>query len=519
VIASGRHEGMPAWSADLTSDQIDALAGFILSPGGSELFTQNCSACHESSELVASNPIELKKSLQEGSAYPAHAEVEIPDWNEKLGTEEQTRLLNFLVAPDGQRLFEVNCSSCHGRSVAIPGDEEQLRELISQGGLHLEMPAWQEKLSSANLDLLANYVVDPANTPDGAELFRTYCATCHGDRVPSATDVAQARQSIATGGAHETMPVWGQVLTAEQLDALVSYTLAAASGSSTEVGQQLFNQNCSTCHGEFGEGGPNPARSGDIIAPISSAEYLDTRDDATLEAIISQGQPDFGMSPFGSANGGPLSEEEVAAIVAYIRSWEANPPVELPPEIPPSSTVSLDGASIFSNLCAQCHGQAGEGGVGPALRLPSFQEANTDQDIFDSINLGHKSTAMVAWGEILTSDQITELVSYIRSLRSEEGAPVDSSPSFSRDVMPIIETTCIFCHGAAGGWDASNYTAFMTTGENGPAVIPGDAINSLLAQKILGTHSEGDIMPPGGKMSDIKIQTILDWITAGAQEN
>ncbi|NOR89520.1 MAG: hypothetical protein GQ524_04630, partial [Anaerolineales bacterium] len=30
LIAEGEHEGMPAWSADLTSDQIDALAGFIL---------------------------------------------------------------------------------------------------------------------------------------------------------------------------------------------------------------------------------------------------------------------------------------------------------------------------------------------------------------------------------------------------------------------------------------------------------------------------------------------------------
>jgi len=29
IIAEGKHEGMPAWSADLTSDQIDALAGFI----------------------------------------------------------------------------------------------------------------------------------------------------------------------------------------------------------------------------------------------------------------------------------------------------------------------------------------------------------------------------------------------------------------------------------------------------------------------------------------------------------
>jgi len=41
----------------------------------------------------------------------------------------------------------------------------------------------------------------------------------------------------------------------------------------------------------------------------------------------------------------------------------------------------------------------------------------------------------------------------------------------------------------------------------------------LLAQKILGTHEEGTIMPPSGKMDDDEIQVILDWIEAGASDN
>ncbi len=41
VIAQGVHgQGMPAWSGDLSTDEIDALAGFILSPKGSQLFTR-----------------------------------------------------------------------------------------------------------------------------------------------------------------------------------------------------------------------------------------------------------------------------------------------------------------------------------------------------------------------------------------------------------------------------------------------------------------------------------------------
>jgi len=105
IIAQGSHEGMPAWTADLATDEIDALAGFILSPVGSELFAENCGQCHEASELVVTDQTVLKDVLDQGKAYPAHEGLEIPDWAEEMSLEEKTALLNFLVAPDGQRLF------------------------------------------------------------------------------------------------------------------------------------------------------------------------------------------------------------------------------------------------------------------------------------------------------------------------------------------------------------------------------------------------------------------------------
>src|SRR5512147_2727969 len=99
IIAKGKHEGMPAWGADLSTDQIDALAGFILSPGGSQLFTQYCSECHKVEELVSSNPLELNKSLELGLSYPAHANLNMPNLTTALDQEQRSRLLNFLVAP------------------------------------------------------------------------------------------------------------------------------------------------------------------------------------------------------------------------------------------------------------------------------------------------------------------------------------------------------------------------------------------------------------------------------------
>jgi mono/diheme cytochrome c family protein len=315
------------------------------------------------------------------------------------------------------------------------------------------------------------------------------------------------------------MPVWGEVLTPEQLDALVSYTLSAAAGTSLEVGQQVFSTNCASCHGDFGEGGANPARPGDIIAPISTAEYLKTRDDATLRAIIAQGQPNFGMSPFGSSFGGPLDDDEIDAVVAFIRSWEANPPVELPPEIV-IEQITLSGADIFLELCAQCHGPDGEGGIGPSFVDAEFKSKHTATTLFDIINKGHEATAMIGWGEILSADQIQQLVEFIRLMEPPGGEAEETGPpTFSADVQPIFDVKCVFCHGDLGGWDGSSYEAAMTSGDNAPVVIPGDPEGSLLGQKLLGTHTEGTIMPPGGMLPENEIQVILDWIEAGALEN
>jgi mono/diheme cytochrome c family protein len=228
------------------------------------------------------------------------------------------------------------------------------------------------------------------------------------------------------------------------------------------------------------------------------------------------------MSPFGNSFGGPLDDEDIDAIVAYIRAWEANPPVELPPEIEINvETVSLDAREIYAQLCAQCHGPGGEGGIGPSFQDPLYQASRTDTQLLNSINLGHEATAMIGWGDILSADQILQLVTLIREFISspETGQPAPGQVSFAADVMPIFEAECAVCHGSLGGWDASSYEAVMTTGNNAPTVIPGDPENSLLAQKMLGTQTIGGIMPPSGLLSEEEIQIILDWITAEAMDN
>lgn len=517
IIAQGGHEGMPAWSGDLSTNEIDALVGFIIKPGGSALFTENCSECHEAPDLVAGNPFLLRDALDQGPDFPAHEGEEVLQWSEVLKPEEITVLLNFLIAPDGQRLFITNCSACHGRYPSFTSGKEELKETIAEGGMHLDMPSWQEQLQPSELEILASYVQDPSANPDGEALYEQNCQSCHNDRVPSATDFQTALEVITSGGSHEIMPVWGDALTPDQLESLTEYILTASSGGpSLDEGQQRFAQYCSSCHGDFGEGGINPTRRDDIIAPISSAEYLKTRDDFTLFAIIAQGQPNFGMSPFGSAFGGPMDDDEIEAVVAYLRAWETNPPVEFPPEVS-KVVLSLNGVETFTQICSQCHGTNGEALTGPALKLTEL----STEEIYDAINLGHDETSMLAWGEILNSQQIQDLVEFIQSLAVEEPetAEEDAVPSYTANVVPIFDAYCAFCHGVSGGWDSSSYDNAINSGDHSPAVVPGDVENSLLAQIMLGTSDVVGVMPPNGLLDEEIIQVILDWIEAGAPEN
>ncbi|MDH5372171.1 MAG: c-type cytochrome [Acidimicrobiia bacterium] len=511
TIAAG-HDGMPAFAGSLSTDEIDALAGFVVSPQGGAIFTANCAECHDSGDLAAISPFDLQAALTQGTSYPAHAELDIPEWDEVVFGPDRTALLNFLLAPDGQRLYTLYCAECHGSSIDWEGDRAQLEILIREGGNHLEMTQWRDVLPEDAITELAVYVTTPAASPNGANLFSQHCAECHSARVPSAPDLETAYAIIAEGAEHRSMPLWGDVLTEEQLTALTTYTLEASRGTPILIGQELFGRLCSSCHGDFGEGGPHPSDPTNVIAPISTALYLETRDDATLRAIISRGQSDQGMSPFLDSEGGPLTKDEIEALVAFLRSWEDDPPVDFPPDLA-RGPVAGGSAQVFSAFCAQCHGEDGAGGsglVGPTLTSAEFHDSFTDQSLYDAIDRGHAATSMIAWGEVLTADQINGLVEHIRTLG---GRGASLTIVYARDIAPIFQSSCGGCHGSSGGWDASTMATVIESGDSGPAVIAGDPEASNLVKRL---HGDGNLMPPSAALPTSQIELIEQWIAGGA---
>ena len=197
---------------------------------------------------------------------------------------------------------------------------------------------------------------------EGAHDFNQFaCSQCHGPNgqggiapavpplktVGRAMSSAQLRHIIDHGlgeSANPTrpyMPVWGQVISARQVTALVAYLHAGlpsvAGATPTPVqtdqgpvvqGSQLYvRYGCINCHGPNGLGGvPNPLSPDKSIPPLSGADFFkEFNTDAKITDVIRSGSV-IGRAPIVSMPhwGGILSDAQLHALVAYIKTLRAS---------------------------------------------------------------------------------------------------------------------------------------------------------------------------------------------------
>jgi mono/diheme cytochrome c family protein len=85
----------------------------------------------------------------------------------------------------------------------------------------------------------------------------------------------------------------------------------------------------------------------------------------------------------------------------------------------------LSGRVIYSTTCIRCHGVDGKGDgqmkfTPPVADLtsPAIQ-GKLDARLFKSVHDGKTNTAMGAWRESLTDDEIWEVLVYVRTLAPE----------------------------------------------------------------------------------------------------
>jgi cytochrome c oxidase cbb3-type subunit 3 len=81
-----------------------------------------------------------------------------------------------------------------------------------------------------------------------------------------------------------------------------------------------------------------------------------------------------------------------------------------------------EGKTKFVELCAACHGQNGEGGVGPNLTDEYWLHGGGVSNVFKTIKYGVPAKGMIAWESQLSPSQIQQISSYILSLKGTNPA-------------------------------------------------------------------------------------------------
>ena len=78
---------------------------------------------------------------------------------------------------------------------------------------------------------------------------------------------------------------------------------------------------------------------------------------------------------------------------------------------------AAQGKAMFLEKCAACHGENGQGIIGPNLTDKFWIHGGKPEQIFTTIKTGVPDKGMPVWGETLKPDEMMRLVSFIASIK------------------------------------------------------------------------------------------------------
>lgn len=186
---------------------------------------------------------------------------------------------------------------------------------------------------------------------DGASLYGSFCAACHGARgegmryagMPAFPAIGNPdflaiasddfiRATVQQGRPGRRMPAWGRMATGlrpDEVEAVVSHvrTLGGVAAepdpkparwvaADAAEGERLFARACETCHGRAGAGGEGPMLANPVLLGAATDTYL--------VETIRRGRRGTTMEGFAtpSPTRPALADAEIEAIVAYLRTMQ-----------------------------------------------------------------------------------------------------------------------------------------------------------------------------------------------------
>lgn len=194
---------------------------------------------------------------------------------------------SVLAAPDGAKLYAINCSACHG----ISGE--------GGVGVPLALPSFLQAV-------------------DDRFLFTTIREGRPGRVMPAFQSLSDAQVKAIVGHLRSFAPP----------QPTAAPTRKSNQGD-PERGKSLFATHCAVCHGANGEGGHGTGvtfsrpRDLPIMPPaLHNPGFLKASSDAMIKRTLMEGREGTPMVSFLDAG---LSEQDIDDVVSYVRSFEEKP--------------------------------------------------------------------------------------------------------------------------------------------------------------------------------------------------
>jgi len=346
------------------------------------------------------------------------------------------------VSPDGAALYATACAGCHGdlgASAKRGATTVAIQNAISGnvGGM-----GRLSSMSAAEIQAVAGALTTsttpPSPAPDGATLYASHCASCHGPLATSTKQqVSIARLQLAISADAGGMGSLSN-LTVVEIQAIVT-ALTPGTPTPTPVkpdGPSLYSSNCAGCHGVLA----NSTKGGATAARIQAAI-------------------DGSVGGMGSLS--RLTAAEIQAIASALTS------------VAPS--VITDGPTLYGSYCAGCHGAlAGstKGGA-TAARIQAAIDGNVG-------GMGPLST--------LSATQVTAIASALASIPPTSAAcgSCHAIPPNSGEHGEHRKLSCASCHGV--GYSSTSVSA---AGHNNGAVNLTSAIGWVSTSKTCSNSCHG----------------------------
>ncbi|MBI1349806.1 MAG: c-type cytochrome [Actinomycetales bacterium] len=208
---------------------------------------------------------------------------------------------------------------------------------------------------------------------------------------------------------------------------------ALAVGTETQIdkGQKLFLEGCSSCHGLQAQG----TETGPTLIGVGAA---------AVSFQVSTGRMPL-AAPGAQAprKDNPYSEEDIAAMAAYVASLGPGPAIPTAEQLDYSNADMPYGGELFRINCSQCHQAAGQGGaLTQGKYAPNLMEA-TPQVIYEAMLTGPQSMPVFSDATLPTKDK-QAIIAYIRHLQEAPSQGGLSLGKFGPVTEGVFLATAIF---------------------------------------------------------------------------